>query len=992
MSPKGAARRGNPVTERALLFTDVVDSTRLVEQLGDARAAEVWTEHDRHARELLAAHRGLEIDRTDGFFLVFDDALDAARFALAYQEALRDLELEARVGMHVGAVTLRENAPEDVARGAKRIEVEGLAKPFAARVMGLARGGQCLLTAAAREALEGRVPEGAHIEGHGYYRLKGIAEPVEILELGRRETSAFSPPPDADKAYRVVRVGEGWSPVREVRHNLPLERDAFVGRAAELRALAERLDAGQRLITILGPGGTGKTRFVRRYGSTWLGDWPDGVYFCDLSEARTLDAIYFATAAALDVPLGKEDPGVQLGHAIAGRGRCLVILDNFEQIVAHAGATVGRWLDAAPEAAFVVTSRERLHLPGEEIFPVEPLRVEMDAIELFTLRARAQRDDFALNETNRAAVAEVVRLLDGIPLAIELAAARVRVLSPAQLVERMRERFKLLAAGPRGVAARQKTLHAAIDWSWELLSPWEQQAFAQCSVFEGGFTLEAAEAVLDLAAWPKAPPAIDVVQALSDKSLLRTWVPTDEARYDIGEPYFGMYLTIREYAAEKLSASGAAGKDAAEQRHGTYFASFGTDDAVEALFLHGGVRKRHTLALELDNLVVACRRGALRGDGTVAASACRAAADVLELTGPPALTIELGAHVLAIPGLPVAQRARALTARAMALRRAGRVEESGSAFEEALALYRALGERRREAFVRVTFGNLCRDQGRYDDARRHVEAGLGIAREVGYRRLEGQALGNLGILHAEQGRLAEARAHFERALEIHREFGNRYIEGIETSNLGNVFRESGQFAEAQAHYEQALAIDREVGNRRDQGIVLTNLGLLRYDLGQKEEARTFYESALVIGREVGDRRLEGFLVGALGGLLQDQGDVPGALAQCERALAIHRSTGNRRMEGATLGTLGELLALRGRVEQAREALRNGDEILRGIGDRLKLAMLLCDWARAEAAAGDPAAARAKAAEASAVVEAIGAGADSEAGRSVAALREELERG
>ncbi|MDO8375997.1 MAG: hypothetical protein Q7S91_02270, partial [Aquabacterium sp.] len=353
------------MTKYALLFSDVVDSTRLVECLGDKRAAEVWASHDRSARTLLARHRGREIDRSDGFFLLFDEVADAAHYATAYHEALVDLTFRARVGIHAGEVSLRENTAEDIARGAKPIEIEGLAKPLAARVMALACGGQTLMSAAARAALATAAPEGCEIESHGHYRLKGVEEPIEIFELGVRSTSPFSPPPDVDKAYRVVLAGDLWRPAREVRHNLPAERDSFVGRIAELRALAARLTTGVRLVTVLGPGGTGKTRLVRRYGWTWLGDWPGGVYFCDLSEARSLDGVFFTVAAALEVPLGKDDPGVQLGHAIAGRGRCLVILDNFEQIVPHAPSTLGRWLDRAPNAAFVVTSRERLHLPGE---------------------------------------------------------------------------------------------------------------------------------------------------------------------------------------------------------------------------------------------------------------------------------------------------------------------------------------------------------------------------------------------------------------------------------------------------------------------------------------------------------------------------------------------------------------------------------------------------------------------------------------------------
>ncbi len=976
------------MSEKALLFTDVVDSTRLVERLGDARAAEVWAAHDRRGRDLIARHRGREIGRADGFLVLFDEPADAARYALAYHHALADLALTARVGVHVGPVTFRENPPEDVARGAISTEVEGLAMSFTARVMALARGGQTLLTAAAARPLAGKLPDGTRIESHGYYRLKGVEEPVEVLELGVRDSSLFSPPTDVDKAYRVVRAGDFWRPVREVRHNLPAERDAFVGRIAELRALATRLDTGARLLTVLGPGGTGKTRCVRRYGQMWLGDWPGGVYFCDLSEARSLDGIFFAVASALEVPLGKDDPAVQLGHAIAGRDRCLVILDNFEQVVQHAQATLGRWLDRAPGAAFVVTSRERLHLPGEEIFPVEPLQLESDALELFVARARAQRPDFVLGVGNRAAVAEVVRLLDGLPLAIELAAARVRVLSPAQLVERMRDRFKLLA-GARGTAARQATLRAAIDWSWELLTPWEQAAFAQCSIFEGGFTLEAAEAVLSLSPWPQAPPAMDVVQALADKSLLRTWVPAQQSRYDIEEPYFGMYLSIHEYASAKLEADGRDTKRITEERHGRYFAGFGTDEAIEALSRQGGVKRRRELALELDNLVAACRSSVQRGKGEHAVGAYLALWEVLELQGPCALGIDLGSHVLAIDTLDASQRARALQARATAYRRAGRSEEAATGFEQALALAREIGDRRREASILVIYGNLRRDQGRMDDARAHAQASLAIARDVGNRRLEGNLIGNLGILHAVQGRFEEARVHFEQALAIHREVGNRRIEGIDTSNLGNVYLEQGKLEEAGARFHQALAIHREVGNRRDEGVVIGNLGLLCRDQGRLDEARERAGDALAICREVGDRRFEGVILTVLANVLRDQGRLAEARTYFDQALPIHRAVGNRQSEGAVLGMLGELLAREGRFDEAREMLHRGESLLTEVGDKLGLANLLCDRGHAEVAAGDVAAALTALAAAEKEADGIGAGTDSEAGRKIIALRKAL---
>lgn len=970
-----------------LVFTDLVDSTQLTERLGDERARALFAAHDRAARALLAPCGGREVDRTDGFFLLFDDVAGACRFALGYHRALADLDLASRVGIHVGNVSLFENAPEDVARGAKPTEVEGLAKAFTARVMALARGGQTLLSAAARASLgDDAVPPDALVDSHGHYRLKGVEAPVEIFELGLRDTSHFLPPDDVEKAYRVVRAGDFWRPVREVRHNLPAERDAFVGRSAELRTLAARFDGGARLVTVLGPGGTGKTRLVRRYGWTWLGDWPGGVHFCDLSEARSLDGIYFAVAQALEVPL-RRDPAAQLGNAIAGRGRCLIVLDNFEQVVAHAPATLGPWLDRARDAAFLVTSRERMHLAGEEILPLEPLPLAEEAIELFATRARAQRPDFALDDSNRVAVGEVVRLLDGLPLAIELAAARTRVLSPAQLVERMRDRFTLLA-GARGAAARQATLRAAIDWSWELLEPWEQAAFAQCSTFDGGFMLEAAEAVLNLKAWREAPPVLDVVQALADKSLLRIYVPAGQRRYAFDEPYFGMYLSIHEYAAEKLAGSGGDAV-ATEARHGGYFAGFGTADAIAALSEHGGVRRRHVLALELDNLLTACRRAIARRDSVQALYTFRAAWEVLELQGPAALAATLCVQVLALDGLDAAQRADMLMTHALALRRTQRGKDIGPEPEQALAMARQLGDRRLEASILVNLGNLQREHGRMGEARASYESSLALYRQLGRLRNQGTVLGNLGTLHIEQGHADEADTHYAQALAIHRETGNRRSEGIILGNMGGLRFTQGRVDEAEQCSVDALAIHREVGNRIFEGMTLGNLGGIQLSRGQLDQARANFEDALALARELGDRRSEGDVLDNLGLLLRAQRNFDQARAHHEAALVIHREVGNRRHEGMSLGNLGGLRAELGHVAAGRADVDAAESILREVGDEALLAQVLCERGRVEVAAGNRAEAQAALESASKLMQSTDAAPESEVGRAVARLRHAL---
>ena len=1013
------------MNDRALLFTDVVDSTRRVEQLGDAAAAQLWAEHDRRARDLLVRHRGREIDRTDGFFLLFDTPLDAVRYALDYHAELGALSLQARVGLHFGPVTLRENRPEDVARGAKPLEVEGLAKPFAARVMALAAGGQTLLSAAARAALDDVLPDATEVESHGHYRVKGVEAPIEIFEIGLRGRSDFAPPRDTDKAYRVVQLGDLWSPLRAIRNNLPGERDSFVGRIAELRALAQRLDSGTRLLTVLGPGGTGKTRLMRRYGLVWLGDWPGGVYFCDLSDAHSIDGIFSAMAIALGIPLGRAEPGSQLGHAIAGRGRCLVILDNFEQVIEHAPASLGRWLDRAVEATFVVTSRARLHLRGEEVMTLDPLPLQSDAVDLFVQRARAHRADLVLSDESRSAIAEVVRLLDGLPLAIELAAARTRVLSPAQLVERLSDRFRLLA-GTLGAAARQATLRAAIDWSWDLLAPWEQAALAQCSVFERGFTLQAGESVLDLSAWPEAPDTIDAIQALVDKSLLRTWIPAEQAHHDIVEPRFGMFLSIHEYATEKLVACGPSVRSDAEQRHERYFASFGTDEAIETLYRHGGIRRRHAFALELDNLAAACRRAAGRGHGDTAVACFRAAWEVLDLQGPYALGAALGDRVLALDGTAPSLYVAARWTRAIAAWRAGRMDEAAASLGTALALARETHDRRREGSVLFSLGNLHAEQGRMDEALRFYESALVLQRELGQRRVQGMILGNLGNVHGEPSRTQEAQSCFEAALAIHREVGNRSSEGVVLGNLGNLLCDQGRMDEARTVYLQALAIAREVGNRSSEGGVLGNLGTLEQELGRTDESRANFEAALAIHREVGNRPVEGLVLANIGVTFRNQGRMHEAREHLEAALTIHREVGNRRDEGFVLGNLGllhleqerwldarqhldaalaahravgnrrheaevlgslaDLQVRQGHAVEALAFLAQGEGILRQVADPMELCKLLCIRGHAQLQRGDIEAARDALNEAESLAATTGAGPNSAVRRAIDRLR------
>jgi predicted ATPase/class 3 adenylate cyclase/Tfp pilus assembly protein PilF len=870
----------------ALLLTDLVDSATLAQQLGDAAMSRVWAAHDRVARDLLRVWHGREIDKTDGFLIVFEQARDALGYALAYHRALAQMQppLRARVGLHVGAVTLRVTPQADVALGAKPFEADGVSKPIAARVMSTALGGQTLLTKAAMDAL-GPVPQRS--VSHGHWRVKGLPQLLELFEVGE-DDAPFRPPPDAEKVYRVVRHGELWLPARETRHNLPAERDAFVGRGSHLNDLARRYDQGARLVSLLGIGGCGKTRLATRYGWTWMGDYPGGVWFCDLAPARTLEGLYSAVAQGLEVPLGQDDPVVQLGHAIAGRGRCLLILDNFEQLSRHAEATLGRWLERAGRAHFLVTSREVLGIPGEEALALAPLSAA-DAEALFLRRAAAARDDFDPSPDDHAAIATLAGLLDGLPLAIELAAARARTLTPRALLARMSERFKLLASSG-GRHDRQATLRAAFDWSWDLLNAAEKVALAQLSVFEGGFTLEAVEGVLDLSTLPDAPWTVDVLNSLVDKSFVR---PNGAQRFD-------MLVSVQAYADEHLRTegrypgSGPQALQAAQARHAAWFAALGPQRAVLGA------------CADLDNLVVACRRATAAGDGDSAAGALEGAWAALSLRGPFSSAVELGEAVLQVPQLGAAARVRAQLALATALESLGRQATATALYEAALHSARQQQSLRPQVQAAIRLSRLHARAGATEQALQELDEALAWAQSLNDRALCAAALNFLGGVTFEDGQLDAASGHFEAALQQARAVGDLRLQGSLLGNLGLIHAEQGRMDPAQAFCEEALVISRQLGDLPRVGERLSALGMMCHLRGDNERALELSASALVMARELGYVRLECATLANIGTIRIARAEFSAAEDQLKAALTLALSINDARVVREIRGQLARL--------------------------------------------------------------------------------------
>ena len=834
---------------RALLLTDVVDSTMLSERLGDQAMADVWTAHDRVARDLLPVWRGREIDKTDGMLLLFDSAADAVNYALAYHQALASLTvpLKARAGLHVGPVILRENHEADVARGAKPLEVEGLAKPTTARVMALAQGGQTLVSESARRALDG-LPW--PMQSHGHWVVKGLGEPIELFEVGLR-AEVFAAPPDGDKAHRVVRVGERWLPVRQIANNLPQQTTSFVGRDRELDEVKTLL-ADVRLLTLLGMGGLGKTRLSLQVAAEVMAQFPDGVWFFDLAPIRDGALVVSEAAQVLGV---REEPGrplVQTLCAALASRRTLLIFDNCEHLIVASADLANAILRAAPRVHVMASSREALRVPGEQVYPVLPLPLpgrddgldalsRSTAVRLFVERARSHKPSFVLNEREAPAVAELVVRLEGIPLAIELAAARVRSLSVADINVRLKDRYKLLTGGGRVLLARQQTLRALVDWSYELLNDDEQRVFSRLSVFAAGFDLDAAEQICSADPLP-ADDVLDLLSSLVEKSL----VSLDER--DVGTRY-RMLETIRDYAAEKLQQSTEAPAIAA--RHCDHYFALAKKirDGLEGADQPRWIRRGET---ELDNLRAAIALALAGGtDPILAVKLAVTMTPFWMLRGYLSEGRGIVRAALALPAVQASDLAQAHAAYVGAVLATGQGDhgQARQMLETCLVLHRRLGN---EIDVAATLSTLALAQLQAGDAigaEASEREALALFRTLGERSGEAIGMLHLGQIAVYVGNNELADSSLNECLRIAKSIQHREVEGEAELRLGENAFESGRPDDARRHLERSLAICREAGDRRGEAHALNWLGKADLEAGDVDEARLRLREALLSFRD-----------------------------------------------------------------------------------------------------------------------------------------------
>ena len=947
------------------MLTDVVDSTALNSALGDSAMRRLWDTHDRLARGLIRRCGGREIGRSDGFLIVFDRADEAVAFSVAYHQALDGFEppLRARVGIHIGELTLRENAVEDVAAGATRFDIDGIALPVAARISAIAQGRQTLVSA----ALAGCLSSGSHEpRSHGMWQFKGLDEPIEVLEIGD-EHASWLPPEDGDKGVRVVDIEGDWFPAREIPHSIPLDRDPFVGRQAELRHIAGLFAADVRLVSVVGIGGVGKTRLARHVVRRWLGQFPGGAWFCDLADARDASGIYSAVSLGLDTAFGRADPASRLASAIAGRRRCVILLDNCEQVLEPLLGPLQTWLDSAPHATFLVTSRERLGIVGEHVCAVDAL-APAAATELFTIRGQAVVPALNLEPADVTTIGELVDLLDRLPLAIELAAGRLAVMSPATMLRRLNERFHLLAANCGTRPKRQQTLRAALDWSWDLLGLAEKGVLAQASVFAGGFDLQAGEAILVTAGRHGAGTVLDALQSLVDKSLVR-----------FERDRFMLLVSVREYAAEMLrdlvTTLPDSGLDAVEVRHGVYYSA-----------------RMHGPAADFENVLAACRRAIARRDHGRVAQACAAAWRWLETRGPLRVALELFDGALAIDGIEAAARIPIGCLRGRALLLAGDRERARAVLMQALDDSRAAGMNDEVLRALSSLGELNVTEGRLDEAQWQLDEAVRIADELAVPSARCGALNGQGVYYNRLGRFKEARERFLQVLELARAAGELRWQGAALANLGSAEANLGNRADAKRYYDAAIVVVQELGDRLWEGNLLCNLGLFNLEDGDQDAARDQLQRSLTLAREGGVSFLESVVLCNLGLLAEAGSDDAAAERSYRDALAVAARRGDTRAQGQVQGYLGLVVVRRGNMAEGRALLDGSVRLLRQVRDRSSLAIALCRHAQACVWAGECDGARSALEEAAALAAEIGVAEKSELATALDAARHAIKAG
>lgn len=865
-----------PTGTVTFLFTDIEGSTRLMQEIGD-RYVEAQVIHHEILRAAFQSNSGREL-RTEGdsFFCVFESAVDACEAAAAAQRAFFErawpegAAIRVRMGLHTGEAPLVGN------------EYIGLDVHHAARVMSAAHGGQIVISDSTRAIVETALPAGLTLRDLGLHRLKDLARPERLFQLVAEGV------PDTFPALRTL---------DSTPNNLPTQLTSFVGRE-DLVAEAVKLLGSARLLTLTGPGGIGKTRLSLQVAADVVQRFPDGVYFIALSAVRDPELIASAIARSIGLAVsGNRTPQEAVVDHLADRA-VLLVLDNFEQLLPEGAVVVSQLLQSCPKVKALTSSRAALHVYGEQELALPPLRIpdlkalpslaalsQYEAVKLFVERAVAARHDFQVTNENAPAIAGICERVDGLPLAIELAAARVKLFNPQALLARLETSVSVLGTGARDLPGRQQTLEGAIAWSYDLLDDPHRRLFARFSVFARGASLEQAEAVCG----PADELGVDVLTGLdelADQSLLRR-------QPDLEEPRVLMLQVIREYAAEKLQESGEA--DAVRDRHAATYQAL-AETASSQLF--GAEQRRWLDRLELDH------------------DNFRAAFDWVVAHGDDGRALCLGAAFW----------------RFWQMR--GFLREGRSRLDAILAMPGTHNHDHERARALEAAGGIAYWQGDMDACQGYYDESLELFRKGGDPREIANALYNASFpANVAKLDLPKAELVLNEALPIFRSLNDKAGIARCLWAVGQTYIYSDQNDRAIVSLDEAIVLFRELGDRFGLGWALFVRALLWLRVDRVASARADLRESLEIFSDADDVSAEVLVIDSMAEVVRREGD-PVRGARLAGAAKAH--------EAATGAGLNSIVGLREGWRDRATALKEVEAAAYAAGQKMTLEEAVAD--------------------------------------------------
>jgi predicted ATPase/class 3 adenylate cyclase/DNA-binding XRE family transcriptional regulator len=898
-----------PTGTITLLFTDIEGSTRLLQQLGD-RYVSALADYRQLQREAFGQWHGHEVDaQGDVFFVVFARASDAVWAALTIQRAQANhswpqgVSVRVRIGMHTGEPQLSSEG------------YTGLDVHHAACIMSAAQGGQVLLSHTTRELVEQSLPEGAYLRDMGEHRLKDLQRPSHLFQLSSADLPADFPPLKTLDTHP---------------NNLPIEPTTFIGREKEVAALCDLARRPEvRLLTLTGPSGVGKTRLSLQVAAELSELFADGVFLVPLAPVSDPEQVVPTIAQTLSIGEVGDQPLLALVKSVLKEKHILLLLDNFEQ-VSDAALQIANLLSTCHKLKVLVTSRVVLHVRAEQEYAVPPFSVpnpkrlpdlatleQYESVALFIARAQAVNPAFALTNANAPFVAGICARLDGLPLAIELAAARIKHFQPQALLVRLKQGLALLSGGARDLPERQQTLRGAIAWSYELLSPQEQALFRRLAVFVDGCIVEAAAEVCT-AVGDLAGDVLETLLSLVDKSLLRQ---AELEEGEEGEPRFLMLQVLREFGLECLTS--AEELDTTHAAHALYFLARAEEAEPHLRGAESG-KWFAKLEQEHENLRAALswllERVGFRADGEEDKMWAELA---LRLSGALYWFWNIHGHyregrsflerALAVrEGVAAPVQIKVLYAATVLAITQDDLERAEQLCRESLSLSQVLGNTADRVTVLWQLGFVAWARCQYVEARAQLEEAVVLYQNLGDTFNEARSLAYLARVFAAQGEYGRARALAEESLRLSRALGNKGRIAFALYELARVrFLAQDDFAQAQALAEQCLALYREVGDTQYIAVLLSLLGEMRLIQGEPAQARELLEESVVTFKELGDRWSTAEALLAFARVASSQGELAAASAHYQESLALAREIDAKNLIASALEGAGAVVAAQG---------------------------------------------------------------------------------